>query len=214
MKIAEKIKEKLRCKTERNPKQTRKVILEKAFQEVLKHGFQATSLDSILSKTGLTKGAFYHHFPNKTALGYAIVDNIIDKIFSQEWDCKYVAGTNPIDYFKGFIKEKVDNLTSDELTFGCPLNNLIQEMSPLDEGFRSRLENVYVKWSLCFEGPLKQGQEDGFVRKDIDPKKVATFIVAAMEGCAGAGKNSQSKQVFVDCADGLMDYLDGLRAKK
>ena len=56
---------------------TRQEILESAFQEIHRNGFQAASLTSILERTGVTKGALYHHFPNKQALGYAVLEEVV-----------------------------------------------------------------------------------------------------------------------------------------
>jgi len=52
---------------------TRRKILESAFHEIHRNGFQAASLNPILERTGVTKGALYHHFPNKQTLGYAVL---------------------------------------------------------------------------------------------------------------------------------------------
>ena len=58
----------------RNPDVTREKLLQAAFQEIYRSGFQAASLDNIIASAGVTKGALYHHFPSKKALGYAVVD--------------------------------------------------------------------------------------------------------------------------------------------
>jgi len=42
---------------------TREKILDAAFHEIHRYGFQSASLANILERTGLTKGALYHHFP-------------------------------------------------------------------------------------------------------------------------------------------------------
>jgi len=55
---------------------TRSKILFAAYKEIHLHGFQAASLNNILAHTGVTKGALYHHFPNKTELGYAVIDEV------------------------------------------------------------------------------------------------------------------------------------------
>ena len=70
---------------ERNPDVTRQRILEAAFMEIYRNGFQGMRLDEVLSVTGLTKGALYHHFPNKRALGYAVVDEIILPTVEATW---------------------------------------------------------------------------------------------------------------------------------
>src|ERR1041385_2107660 len=64
---------------------TRARLLQAGFDEVYAHGFQAASIDRILERLDLTKGAFFHHFPTKQAFGYALVDETIaDMIRAQE----------------------------------------------------------------------------------------------------------------------------------
>ena len=71
--------------TQRNPDLTRKSLLRAAFQEIYESGFQAASLDKILSKAGVTKGALYHHFSSKQKLGYAVVDELIREGILERW---------------------------------------------------------------------------------------------------------------------------------
>ena len=54
-------------------------ILRAAFEEIYRHGYQGTRVDAILAETGLTKGAFYHHFSSKQDLGYAVVDEFLGR---------------------------------------------------------------------------------------------------------------------------------------
>ena len=56
------------------PEKTRQDLLEAAFEEVWQNGFRAASLDAILVRVGVTKGALYHHFHNKLELGYGVVE--------------------------------------------------------------------------------------------------------------------------------------------
>ena len=55
----------------RNPKRTREHLLQAAFREVFRYGFQSAGIDTILAATNVTKGALYYHFESKEALGYA-----------------------------------------------------------------------------------------------------------------------------------------------
>ena len=38
------------------------------------------------------------------------------------------------------------------------MNNLAQEMSPLDDGFRARLDRAYARWQETVAAALTQGQ--------------------------------------------------------
>src|SRR5262249_31804784 len=97
------------------------------------------------------------------------------------------------------------------LTQGCPVNNLAQEMSPLDEGFRQRLEKIYAAWRLAFKTALANGIQAGTGRKDASPVKGAAFLVAALAGIIGTVKNAQNPQLLREAGDALLDYLDSLR---
>lgn len=62
--------------TARQPDITRQRLLECAFDEIHKRGFRSASLDAILDKAGVTKGALYHHFPSKLALFESVFDRL------------------------------------------------------------------------------------------------------------------------------------------
>ena len=68
----------------RDPERTRQHLLQAAFQEMYRSGYQSADLDAILGKAGVTKGALYHHFENKEALGYAVIEEVITAIDARE----------------------------------------------------------------------------------------------------------------------------------
>lgn len=56
----------------------RERILDSARHLVLRQGFSATTVDAVLEGAGASKGAFFHHFPSKAALGRALVERYAD----------------------------------------------------------------------------------------------------------------------------------------
>jgi len=191
---------------------TRQVILQAAYEEIHKRGFQAASLSKILANTNVTKGALYHYFPTKLALGYAVVDEILAEHIQQQWVQLLLNADDPISSFKNIIMQSGEEITEENIQCGCPLNNLAQEMAPIDEGFRSRVEAVYRSWRKGIESALLKGQEKGFVKNEINVTSVATMVVASLEGCMGLAKNAQSKKVLFQCGQSVIDYLESLRA--
>lgn len=190
---------------------TRQVILEAAYEEIHARGFQGASLSKILSSTNVTKGALYHYFPTKLELGYAVVDEILADHIQQMWIQPLLETDDPISSLKNIIMQSGNEITEDDIQCGCPLNNLAQEMAPIDEGFRSRVEAVYRSWRKGIEKALLNGQEKGYVKKEVNVISVATMIVASLEGCMGLAKNAQSKKVLFQCGQSVIDYLESLR---
>jgi AcrR family transcriptional regulator len=196
---------------ERNPEETRQRLLAAAFREIHRHGFQGASLDAILAETGLTKGALYHHFANKQALGYAVVDEVLRTEIRERW-LKPLEGTHdPVTVFRDTLNAAAASVTMEEIELGCPLNNLAQEMSPLDEGFRARLDAIYREWREGIAAALERGKRAGTVRGDADTRVAAAFILGAMEGCIGMAKSARSLDVLRECGAGLIRYLESLR---
>lgn len=198
----------------KNPQLTRKKLLEAAFEEVYEHGFRGAGLDAILERAGVTKGALYHHFPNKNALGYAIVDELIGGWMSLMWLSPLAGARNPIDALQRSIdavKSRADQARCDR---GCPLNNLAQEMSGEDEEFRLRIAAVVERVTTGIAEALRRGQQAGSVRSDIDAERTAGFIFAAVEGIAGVSKNAQSLELMQSNMDALSDYVDSLRPRR
>jgi AcrR family transcriptional regulator len=196
----------------RQPDVTRERLLNAAFEEIYRRGFQAACLDTILRKAGVTKGALYHHFPEKSALGQAFVDDVGSKVLLDRGiGVLHQQAGDPLTALQRMLKERSLRLTPDEIELGCPLNNLAQEMSPLDERFRRRVAETYESWSDGFARILQAGQEEGSVRRDVDAKEIATFLVAAIEGSFGLAKSARSAAVLRSNLRILSTMLDSLR---
>jgi AcrR family transcriptional regulator len=193
----------------RAPENTRRKILKAAFDEFYRKGFQGSSINKIVDQAGTTKGALFHHFEDKNDLGYAVVEEVVFPEMKERWLDPLADSIDPI----AALKKAMRQCASDEeaLIQGCPLNNLAQEMAPLDEGFRRRLEKIYSAWREALEAAFARGIKAGTIRKGISPPRVAALVVAALEGIMGTAKNAQSMQLLQQAGQGLFDYLDGLR---
>jgi TetR/AcrR family transcriptional regulator, transcriptional repressor for nem operon len=196
----------------RQPEVTRERLLYAAFDEIYRRGFQSASLDTILEQAGVTKGALYHHFPDKAALGYAVVDEVVKDLLLERWlGVLDQHGGDPVSALQAMLQERVARLEPHEVELGCPLNNLGQEMSPLDERFRRRIAGTFQLWSEGFARYLKRGQREGTVRADVDAAKVASFLVASIEGSFGLAKSARSTALLRSNLEVLAGFLECLR---
>ncbi len=190
---------------------TRGKILLAAYKEIHCQGFQAASLSNILAHTGVTKGALYHHFPNKTELGYAVVDEVISRHIHQSFIEPLQHFANPIDGFIELIKTSGETFSITDINLGCPLTNLAQEMAPIDEGFRTRLVAIYEKWHQSIAEVMTVAKQSGQIIEECDPYTLAVTIAATMEGAINAAKVAQSLDKLYYCGCGLIQYLQLIR---
>ncbi|MEV8398673.1 TetR family transcriptional regulator [Streptomyces niveus] len=65
--------------------QTKAALLEAALFQFAEHGVAATKLADVAQRAGLTRGAVYHHFTDKTALYAAVIANSWDSVTAPVW---------------------------------------------------------------------------------------------------------------------------------
>jgi|ERR1700685_822957 len=195
--------------TSRDPERTRGLLLQAAFQEIYRSGYRSADLEAILDAAGVTKGALYYHFDDKEALGYAVLDEVMLGDLHQKWVQPLRNAKNPIDALVRIVQS--ESLKREDIQRGCPLLNLSQEMSGLDEGFRKRTARLFGDWHDAVAGALRDGQKRGLVRNDIDANETATFLIATFEGYVVLTKNSQDPRLMQSGQRRVSGHLESLR---
>lgn len=97
---------------------------------------------------------------------------------------------------------------------GCPLNNLAQEMSPLDEGFRHHTAAVFETWRAAYRDALERAKAARTVAPAVDCADAAHALVAQIEGTLSLARNSQDPATLDAGGRSLRGYLDSLRGTR
>jgi TetR/AcrR family transcriptional repressor of nem operon len=197
-------------KKSRDSEKTRAHILEVAFMEIYARGFNAVGIREIATQAGLTIGAFFHHFPSKNDVAYAIIDEIIHKGILERWVEPLAAYKNPVQGILKCFKKTFETWPDEYVRLGCPLNNLTQEMTPVDASIRKRTQAVLDDWIGGTERYLRQAQTDGYLKKSADPRATAEFVVTLQEGTFAMGKALSDRRVFDSNYRALKIYLDSI----
>jgi TetR/AcrR family transcriptional regulator, transcriptional repressor for nem operon len=192
----------------REGRSTRDAIVAVASRLMQVKGYAATSLDDVLSESGVGKGSFYHFFRSKEELGHAILDTIIRSFIAKTVDpCFSDTAVKPLGHIRCFLDRVVAAQRACNGVGGCPLGNLASELSDVHEGFRARLAEVFSEWRARLTGALEQAQQQGEVGGDCRPDAVAHFIVASLEGAMLMTKLTKDIRVMELCVEELTRYL-------
>ena len=160
--------------------QTRQRIIDVAAQLFISKGFYGTSIADLAQATDLTKGALYHHFENKDAIFFAVVNNVRDT-----WHRIVVRNVLQAEGALARIAVLLDNharCISENETLCLVLNGLIAEMDGLNPTFMAALQKLYDDLTSFIERIIQKGQNAGEVRSDLDARLVAINIVGMMRG--------------------------------
>ena len=192
----------------RDGRSTREAILEAASRLIHVHGYNHTSLDDVLSESGVGKGNFYYHFRSKEDLGYAILDQIIGSFLERTLEpCFAEPDGDALAQIRCFLERVLEAQRASNCVGGCALGNLAAELSDVHEGFRGRLASVFATWRERLTLVLRSAQRRGTVDAACRPEAVADFLVASLEGAILLTKLTKDIAVMEQCVAETKRYL-------
>jgi AcrR family transcriptional regulator len=167
---------------------TRKMILQKSFELIYRQGYQTTSIDNILATTQVTKGAFFYHFKSKDDMGLAMINEILYPGMYETLVKPLQQAESPIHDIYEMMKNLLLKVPFMSAKYGCPVVNLIEEMSPVNESFKKALLKLTDQWQAAIADSLEVAKKGGLVCADVNSQQVACFVVAGYSGIRNMGK--------------------------
>lgn len=166
-------------KRKRQPDVTRARILEVAGREFVRCGYAASGLGGIVERAGLTKGALFHHFSDKRALGLAWVSEMAANGIRVGW-VDPMANIFSLDGLKEFCRARLTSMLADDDLAGLVL--MAAEMGGVDDVMAAAVEEVFEFWRGVFADLLKRGKAAGWIRGSLQPSVEASFLVSMFSG--------------------------------
>lgn len=117
--------------------EARTKLLEAAIKLVRARGFAATSVDDLCREAGVTKGAFFHHFPSKEALGAAAADYWTETTSALFAHAAYHDHEDPLDRYLGYLEFREAILDGPVEEFTCYAGTTLQEAYATSDPIRA-----------------------------------------------------------------------------
>jgi len=184
---------------------TREKILDAVFKLVYVNGYNGTSMAMILKECGIPKGSLYHFFKSKKEMVLAVVKERISPRMDEFYLLDEVEGENGIDTIIAAILRvtKKDALVS----YGCPLNRLNQEMSPVDRDFEVAINVIYD----TLVNKIIRLLENSSLKDGTDVTSLAEYIIAGVWGALSLSPTRSSKKRYLASINHLIIYLKSLK---
>ena len=103
-------------------------LIDAARSLVRRKGFAATSVDDLCAAAGVTKGAFFHHFASKEALGVALIDDWTVTTGAMFAAHPYNSLPDPLDRVFGYLDLRREFLAQPLPEFSCVAGTTVQEV--------------------------------------------------------------------------------------
>ncbi|WP_243526686.1 TetR/AcrR family transcriptional regulator [Bacillus pseudomycoides] len=166
--------------------ETKKKIINSAFQLLTNNGYDAISIDDIMKRTGRTKGSFYVHFKSKEDLLHEIIQTRLDReyIHIVEETCKKLSSeTCNVPLVLKHLMHQVHMGTGGaERSLWSSVYYQIIVLSRKNQFIQDWLMKQYHEWVDFLSQIIRRGQELGQIRTDIDVSIMANMLISLLEG--------------------------------
>ncbi len=188
-----------------NKPSTREKILDAVFELVYIHGYNGTSMSMILEACQIPKGSLYHHFKSKKEMVLAVIQERIAPRMDEFYQLDKIDNEHEINTLINSIL-KVSN-KNELVSYGCPLNRLNQEMSPVDKEFEKSINAIYEKMRNKITSLLKNSH----LKENVDHESLAEFVIATVWGNLSLSPKQSSKERYLHAINHLIAYLKSLK---
>lgn len=159
---------------------TRQHILETAAPIFNKKGVAGTTVDDVLSATGLAKGCLYNHFENKEILAQETVDFLLNKIKLNTIIALEKESTAKTKLF-AYLDLRLD--TQNRLfEGGCPILNFGMEADDTNAQIKHKIKKIIQSSLKMLQDIIEKGIADKEFSKDFNAEEFAIKIFTLMEG--------------------------------
>ncbi len=184
-----------------NRAETRSKLIDVGTEILSEKGFDTTTIDEVLKRTGVPKGSFYYYFGSKEDFGLAVIDNYAFLYEQKLTRLLRDPNLRPLQRVRNYIAEAARGLETYEFRRGCLIGNMGQELGGLDGVFRQRILDVLNSWSGFLADCLRQGQDAGEIRADMNVRQIASFFWFSWEGAILKAKLERSTQPLDEFAE-------------
>ncbi|MFH7013552.1 TetR/AcrR family transcriptional regulator [Flavobacterium sp. FlaQc-52] len=189
---------------------TRLSILQKSFELIYTQGYQATSIDTIIATTNVTKGAFFYHFKNKDEMGLAVINEIMYPLMQEDFVKPLLNSKDAVsDIYKMMQYLLLENSFLLR-KYGCPAGNLTQEMPQINQQFGEALFKLSAEVKEAMQIALKKGKDSGAIKPEVNEEQVTLFVLSGYWGIRNLGKLFDSNDCYVVYLKELKRYLKSL----
>lgn len=178
----------------------RNELIQVGSEIILRQGFNAASLNEILTTAGVPKGSFYYYFSSKEDFVLEIVDDFANRYRNKLKTMLEDEQFSPLTRLRNYFESGITEMETCQCSDGCLIGNLAQELSAQHELFRDRFNQIFAQWEECFLSCLHTAYEAGEILDDRYLVELAKFIVSSWEGAilkAKVAKSVKPMQTFV-----------------
>jgi TetR/AcrR family transcriptional repressor of nem operon len=197
-----------RITTQSSEKGARHGLLNAALELIREKGYASTSVDELCMQAGVSKGAFFHHFPSKEALAVAAANHwsqITGALFEA---APYHKDADPLDRVLGYLDFRKALLKGDIPEFTCLVGTMVQETYDTHPEIRAACEASISAHVASIAADIAEAMDHHRVRASWSAESLALHMQAVLQGAFVIAKAKGNVAVAAASVDHLRRYIE------
>jgi TetR/AcrR family transcriptional repressor of nem operon len=186
----------------------RSKLLDAALSTIRAKGYAATTVDELCARAGVTKGAFFHHFKSKDALGVAAADHwsaMTGRLFA---DAAYHDHADPLDRVLGYLAFRKARLEGSVPEFTCLVGTMVQETYETAPAIRDACDRSISDHAETLEADIEAAMRERGMSPAWTARSLALHMQAVLQGAFILAKAKGGAEIAAESIDHLIRYLE------
>jgi len=195
------------------PSSAKDKLLDASLALIREQGFTATTVDDLCERAGVTKGAFFHHFESKDALGVAAVEHWSRTTGSLFRSAPYHQAPDALQRVNAYLDLRKSLLRGDLSQFTCVAGTMVQETYASHPAIRAACaDSIFGHAGTLVEDFAAALRERGRPELSgaVTAEGLATHTQCVLQGAFILAKARGDAQVAVESIDHLQRYIASL----
>ncbi len=186
----------------------RQKLLDAALSLIRERGYSSTSVDDLCAQADVTKGAFFHHFKSKDALGVAAAHHwsAITGAFFET--APYHRHSDPLERVLGYLDFRKAILKGEIAEFTCLVGTMVQEIYDTNPEIRAACEASISTHAAKIEADIAEAMKRYRIRAPWSAESLALHTQAVLQGAFILAKAKGGPKIAAASIDHLRRYIE------
>ncbi len=182
-------------------------LLDAARDTIRARGFAATTVEELCRVAGVTKGAFFHHFPTKEALGVAAARHWAETTAAFFAQAPYHGPSDPLDRVLAYVAFRRSIIEGDLAQFTCLVGTMVQETHQDWPAIREACGESILGHAATLEADIAAAMKERVIAGDWTAESLARHTQAVIQGAFVMAKAGHDPALAREALDHLDRYI-------
>jgi TetR/AcrR family transcriptional repressor of nem operon len=184
-------------------------IVAAAAELIAERGVAGTTTEEVRNAAGVSSSQLYHYFKDKMALVRAVIAYQTDAVLGAQDE--FLEKPDSMQALRRWRDLLVRTQRGLRCEGGCPLGSLSSEIAEIAPEFRMDLNRAFARWEDGIRSGLRAMHARGELRKGADPDRLATALLAAVQGGLLLTQIRRTTKPLEAAIDAMLDHIESLR---